>query len=91
MIKLNGIQFNSKCIIVEEEKNKPTAFSEADVNRPTSSVFSNHFTDENYQSKLPIGSAKKRYNETVNLSPVSSNTLILTDSISKISRMYEFT
>ena len=24
LIKLNGIEFNSKCIIVEEAKNKPT-------------------------------------------------------------------
>ena len=27
MIKLNGIEFNSKCIIVEEAKNKRTTFS----------------------------------------------------------------
>ena len=35
LIKLNGIEFNSKCIIVEEAKNKPTAFSQANVLRPT--------------------------------------------------------
>ena len=27
LIKLNGIQFNSKCIVVEEAKNKSTDFS----------------------------------------------------------------
>ena len=59
LIKLNGIEFNSKCIIVEEAKNKPSAFSEANVLRPKSQVFCNHLTDEN-QSKLPRGSAKKR-------------------------------
>ena len=75
LIKLNGIEFNSKCIIVEEAKNKPTAFSEAKTLRPTSPVFGNHLTDEN-QSKLPIGSAKKAYSETVRLSLNSSNTLI---------------
>ena len=89
LIKLNGIEFNSKCIIVEEAKNKPTAFSEANALRPTSPVFGNHLTDEN-QSKLPIGSAKKTYSETVRLPPNSSNTLIFTDSIAKGIRMYEF-
>ena len=53
LIQLIGIQFNSKCIIVEEAKNKPTDFSEANIHRPTSTVFSNHLTDENYQSKPP--------------------------------------
>ena len=89
MIKLNGIEFRSKCIIVEEAKNKPTAFSEANALRPTSPVFGNHLTDE-IQSKLPIGSAKKAYSETVHLSPNSSNTLIFTDSIAKGIRMYDF-
>ena len=89
LINLNGIEFNSKCIIVEEAKNKPTAFSEANALRPTSPFFGNHLTDEN-QSKLPIGSAKKAYSETVRLSPNSSNTLIFTDSIAKGIRMYEF-
>ena len=82
--------FNFKCIIVEEAKNKPTAFSVANVLRPTSPVFSNHLTDENYQSKLPIDSSKKRYRETVNLSLNSSNTLIFTDSIAKGICIYEF-
>ena len=45
LIKLNGIEFNSKCIIVEEAKNKPTAFSEANAFRSTSPVFGNHLTD----------------------------------------------
>ena len=67
LIKLNGIQFNSKCITVQEAKNKPTAFSEANALRPTSPVFSNHLTDENYQSKFPLGSTKKNFRETVNL------------------------
>ena len=67
LIKLNGIQFNSKCITVQEAKNKPTAFSEANALRPTSPFFSNHLTDENYQSKFPLGSAKKNFRETVNL------------------------
>ena len=89
LIKLNGKEFNSKCIIVEEAKNKSTAFSEANALRPTSPVFGNHLTDEN-QSKLPIGSAKKAYSETARLSPNSSNTLIFTDSIAKGIRMYEF-
>ena len=89
LIKLNGIEFNSKCIIVEEAKNKPAAFSEANALRPTSPVFGNHLTDEN-QSKLPIGSAKKTYSETVRLPPNSSNTLIFTDSIAKGICMYEF-
>ena len=89
LIKLNGIEFNSKCIIVEEAKNKPTAFSEANALRPTSLVFGNHLTDEN-QIKLPIVSAKKTYSETVRLPPNSSNTLIFTDSIAKGIRMYEF-
>ena len=89
LIKLNGIEFNSKCIIVEEAKNKPTAFSEANAVRPTSPVFGNHLTDEN-QGKLPIGSTKKAYSETVHLSPNSSNTLIFTDSMAKSIRMYEF-
>ena len=89
MIKLNGIQFNSKCIIVEEDKNSRIAFSEANVLRPTSPVFGNHLTDEN-QSKLPIGSSKKVYSKMVHFSPNSSNTLIFTDSIAKSIRMYEF-
>ena len=90
LIKLNGIEFNSKCMIVEEAKNKPTAFSEANALRPTSPVFGNHLTDEN-QSKLPIGSAKKAYRETVRLSPNSSNTLIFTaKGIAKGIRMCEF-
>ena len=89
LIKLNGIEFNSKCIIVEEAKNKPTAVSEANVLRPTSPVFGNHLTDEN-ESKLPIGSAKKGYSETLHLSQNSSNTLIFTDSIAKGIHMYEF-
>ena len=89
MIKLNGIEFNSKCTIVEEAKHKPTTFSEANVLRPTSPVFGNHLTDEN-QSKLLIGSVKKGYSETVHLSPNSSNTLIFTDSIVKGIRIYEF-
>ena len=38
LIKLNGIQFDTKYIIVEA-KSKPTAFSEANVLRPTSPVF----------------------------------------------------
>ena len=59
LVKLNGIQFNSKRIIVEEAKNKLTVFSEANVLRPTSPVFGNHLTDEN-RSKLPTGSAKKK-------------------------------
>ena len=88
LIKLNGIEFNSKCIIVEEAKNKPTTFSEANVLRPKTSVFGNYLTDEN-QSKLAVGSAKS-YIETVHLSPNSSNTLIFTDSIAKGIRMYEF-
>ena len=33
LIKLNGIHFSSKYIIVEEAKNKSTAFSEANVLR----------------------------------------------------------
>ena len=82
LIKLNGIEFNSECIIVEEAKNKPKAFSEANALRPTSPVFRNHLADEN-QSKFPIGSAKKTYSETVHLSLNSSNTLIFTDSIAK--------
>ena len=89
LIKLNGVEFNSKCIIVEVAKNKPTAFSEANARRPTSPVFVNGLTDEN-QSKLPTGSAKKCYSETVHLSPNSSNTLIFTDSIAKGIHMYEF-
>ena len=68
LIKLNGIQFNSKCVKVEEAKNKPTAFFEANVVRPTSPVLDNHLTNEN-QSKLPTGLAKKSYSETVYLSP----------------------
>ena len=59
LINLNGIQFNAKCIIVEEVKNKPTTFSEANVLGPTSPFFGNHLTDEN-QSKHPIGSGKKK-------------------------------
>ena len=47
LIKLKGIQFHSKCIIVEEAKNKSTTFSEANVFRPTSPVFGNHLTDGN--------------------------------------------
>ena len=82
-----------KCIIVEEAKNKFNAFSEPNITRPTSPVFSNHLTDENYQSKLSIGSAKKGYSETVSLSPNSSKisyvSLILTDSIAKGVHMYE--
>ena len=89
LIKLNGIEFNSKFIIVEEAKNKPTSFSEANALRPTSPVFGNHLTDEN-QSKLPIGLAKKAYSETVYMSPNSLNALIFTDSIAKGIRMYEF-
>ena len=58
LIKLNGKEFNSKCIIVKEVKNKTTAFSEANVFRRTSPVFGNHLTDEN-QSKLLKGLAKK--------------------------------
>ena len=38
LMNLNGIQFKTKCIIVEEEENKPPTFSEANVSRPTSSV-----------------------------------------------------
>ena len=76
VIKLKGIQFNSKCIIVEKAKNKPPAFSEVSVVRPTSPVFGNYLADEN-QSKLPIGSVKKSYSETAHLSPNSSNTLSL--------------
>ena len=68
LIKLNGIQFSSKCITVEEAKKSPTAVSEENALRPTSPVFSNNLTNEN-QSKLPIGSAKKSYSETANLSP----------------------
>ena len=83
LIKLNGIEFNSKCMIVEEAKNKPTAFSEANALRRTSPVFGNHLTDEN-QSKLSIGSAKKAYSETVRLSPNSSNTLIFTECMNSI-------
>ena len=64
LIKLNGIQLNSKCIIVEEAKNKPTTFSEANILRPTSPAFSNHSANENYQNKLPIGSSKK-FSKTV--------------------------
>lgn len=41
LTKLNGIQFNTKCIIVEEEENKPATFSEANVPRPTLSVWVN--------------------------------------------------
>ena len=82
LIKLNGIEFTSKCVIVEEAKNKTTAFSEANVLRPTSPVLENYLTDEN-QCKLPIGSPKGSYSETVHLSPNSSNTLIFTDSIAK--------
>ena len=89
LIKLNGIEFNSKCIIVEEAKNKPTAFSEANALRATSPVFGNHLTDEN-QRKFLRGSAKKAYSETVHLSPNSSNTLIFTDSIAKGICMYGF-
>ena len=59
LIKLNGIQFNSKCVIVEETKNKPTSFFDANVPRPTAPVFSNHLTDEICQIKLPLCSAKK--------------------------------
>ena len=55
LIKLNGRQFSYKYMIVEEAKNKPTAFSEANVLRPTTAVLSNHLTDVN-QSKLLIGS-----------------------------------
>ena len=69
LIKLNGIQFNSKCVIVEETKNKPAAFFDANVPRPTSPVFSNHLTYENCQSKLSLGSAKNIYSKTVSLSP----------------------
>ena len=72
LIKLNGIEFNSKCTVVEEAKNKPTAFSEANVVRLTSPVFGNHLTDEN-QSKLTKGSFKKSYREKVHLSSNSSN------------------
>ena len=39
LIKLNGIEFNSKCIIVEESKNKTTAFSETNAFGPTSPIF----------------------------------------------------
>ena len=47
LIKLKGMQLYSKCIIVEEAKNKSTTFSEANVFRPTSPVFGNHLTDGN--------------------------------------------
>ena len=43
LIKLNGIQFSSKCIIVEEAKQKPTAFSEANILRTKSPVFGKPF------------------------------------------------
>ena len=59
LIKLNGIQFNSKCLIVEETKNKPTSFFDANVPRPTAPVISNHLTDEICQIKLRLCSAKK--------------------------------
>ena len=36
MVKLNEMQFNSKCIGVEKAKYKPKAFSEVNVLRPTS-------------------------------------------------------
>ena len=84
------LQFNSKCIKVEKAENKPNDFSEVNVLRPTSPIFSNPLTVENYQSKLPIGSAKESYSEMVNLSPNSSNTLISTDSIAESIRLYEF-
>ena len=45
LIKLYGIQFNSKRIIVEGTKNKIIAFSEVNVLRPRSSVFGNHLTE----------------------------------------------
>ena len=48
LMKLNEIQFNSKCTIVEEANNKPTAFSQGNIPRPIPSVFSNHLTDETY-------------------------------------------
>ena len=47
--------------MAEEAKNKPTAFSEANVDGPTSSVLSNHLTYKNYQSKFPIDPAVKYY------------------------------
>ena len=90
LIKLSGIRFNSKRIIEEEAKNRPIASSEAKVPRPASSVFSDHLADENYQSKLPIGSAKKTFSKTVNPSTNSSNTLLFTNSIAKGICMYEF-
>ena len=64
---LNGIQFNSKCIIVEEAKSKPTHFSRANILRPTAPIFSKHLRDKNYHCKFPISSAIKVYCVTVNL------------------------
>ena len=55
-------------MILEEAKTKPTAFSEANVPRTKSLVFSNHLTDENHHS----------FSEAVNLSPNS-----FSDSIAK--------
>ena len=60
LTKLNGMQFTPKCMILEYARNKPTAFSEANLNRPRSLIVSNHLTDENYQSKLPVRPVKKR-------------------------------
>lgn len=65
--KLNRIQINFKCIIAEEVKNKPAAFSEANIPRPTLPCFRNHLTDENNQSKLSLGSARKPDAKTVSL------------------------
>ena len=89
LIKLHGIQFNSKCLIVEEAKTKTTAFSEANLLKPIWPVFGNHLKDEN-QSKIPIVLAKTSHSKMVHISPNSWNTLIITDSTAKGICTYEF-
>ena len=50
LIKLNGIQFNSKYIIVKEPTNKLTSFSEANILTPISPVFRSKHTCTNITS-----------------------------------------
>ena len=56
LIQLNGTEFNSKCLIVQEAKNKPTtAFSEVRVPTTISPIFYNHLKNKNYQSICYLG------------------------------------
>ena len=89
LVKLNGIEFQEKDLVIDEAKKKPSTPSLTSLRKIPVEV-SQKYQRQTAFNRTPVAPGHKSFSEATKSSTNSYNTLIFSDSIPKGIRIYQF-